>query len=356
MACEFNAVGAYIYAGGFTIGMQEHFNILNHFEDGNFGVATVRKNFPKLPIVTRLSEWKHRAQALNETYDTHVIYSNPPCAPWSAAGRSVDGKRGLMHNDPRIQCVENSFNLMHVLKPNFWIWESVARTGTAAREYAETLLERAQHIDPNYQGTIVWIQATDLGLAQLRKRTFVIIHNKQLVLKLEKRPATTFRHASDLVAYGRETYPDLIDERHANMSKAEAALIDEVEPGGSFRNTYNRLNGIVGVVNAPGVRHSGRPSFTRRRLHWDTPAFTMVGGAALFHPEERRMINLAEAKAICGFPQRYQLVGSTSNGYAELGKGVMPPTAAWLGGNLYDSLLADQPCTHAGMTFVDLTK
>ena len=44
-----NAIGAHIYAGGFTLGVQKYFNVLCHLEESDFGIETVQKNL-KLPV------------------------------------------------------------------------------------------------------------------------------------------------------------------------------------------------------------------------------------------------------------------------------------------------------------------
>src|SRR6185369_10322557 len=76
------ALGAHIYAGGFSLGVRRHFDVLCHFEEWKFGVATVEQNL-KIPVhVGEPSTWP-----INE-YTGYVdfVYCNPPCAPWSRAG------------------------------------------------------------------------------------------------------------------------------------------------------------------------------------------------------------------------------------------------------------------------------
>jgi len=79
------AVGAYIFAGLFTVGVCEHFDVLCHLEDGPFGVATARKNWPDMPIHTDPATWP--TKELRREGVT-LIYCNPPCAPWSKAAPS----------------------------------------------------------------------------------------------------------------------------------------------------------------------------------------------------------------------------------------------------------------------------
>ena len=79
MPKKLNAVGSYIFAGGFTLGVSKHFNVLAHLEDGAYGVSSARKNFPKLPIHTDPSTWP--LKKLAGTAD--LVYGNPLCAAWS---------------------------------------------------------------------------------------------------------------------------------------------------------------------------------------------------------------------------------------------------------------------------------
>ena len=43
------ALGSYIFAGGFTIGVKKHFDIEAHFEgDGAYGADTFSLNYPDI--------------------------------------------------------------------------------------------------------------------------------------------------------------------------------------------------------------------------------------------------------------------------------------------------------------------
>jgi len=44
------ALGCQIYAGGFTLGVRRYFRVLAHLELNNYGVSTVARNLPRLPI------------------------------------------------------------------------------------------------------------------------------------------------------------------------------------------------------------------------------------------------------------------------------------------------------------------
>jgi len=73
----YSAVGAYIFAGGFTLGVKRAgFDVQCHLEESDYGVATARKNFPGLPIHYPPDRWP-----LDEISQSPVdwVYGNPPC-------------------------------------------------------------------------------------------------------------------------------------------------------------------------------------------------------------------------------------------------------------------------------------
>ncbi len=78
------AVGIHIYAGGFTVGVkQAGFDVLCHLEIGKYGVASVKANWPALPVHIGEENWPLKDLAKKEV---DLLYSNPPCAIFSVAG------------------------------------------------------------------------------------------------------------------------------------------------------------------------------------------------------------------------------------------------------------------------------
>lgn len=69
-----------MFAGGFTLGVREYFDVLCHLEDGKFGVETAKKNL-KIPIHQDCRSWP-----LEDLGRVDLVYCNPPCSPWSTAG------------------------------------------------------------------------------------------------------------------------------------------------------------------------------------------------------------------------------------------------------------------------------
>ena len=52
------ALGAYIFAGGFTIGVSKHFKVEAHFDDKpGFYKKTFQANFPDIPVYEGKDNW-----------------------------------------------------------------------------------------------------------------------------------------------------------------------------------------------------------------------------------------------------------------------------------------------------------
>jgi site-specific DNA-cytosine methylase len=101
------ALGAYIFAGGFALGVKKHFDILAHFEmKPGVYKKTFQANFPDVEYYEGEENWP------KDKFKNKVdfVYCNPPCAPWSNLGSTQKGAMAWK-DDPRIACWRNAFSL-----------------------------------------------------------------------------------------------------------------------------------------------------------------------------------------------------------------------------------------------------
>jgi hypothetical protein len=134
---KFSALGAHIYAGGFTLGVKAAgFQVLGHLEEWEFGVETVRKNL-KLPVRVGVEAWRSHEFKRKVDY----FYVNPPCASWSEAGRKVNNKEtrnvDRYKHDGRTKCTELCFEQIPVIEPKVFTWESVAAATTNGKAFVQ---------------------------------------------------------------------------------------------------------------------------------------------------------------------------------------------------------------------------
>lgn len=185
------AIGAYIFAGGFTIGVLKHFDVVAHFENDLFGTQTVNLNFPHIEIHKDLDDWPLAMPCID------FIYANPPCAPWSMAG-IVNSRRKTVadwRNHSQLSCVNNAFCLIEEYVPKVWCFESVRRVYTAGGSMLDSFAYRA--MDMGYAVSDVFVEASNHGVPQRRPRYFMVCHKVDIEWQAPRLPNNATANNSD---------------------------------------------------------------------------------------------------------------------------------------------------------------
>src|SRR5688572_17460201 len=100
------ALGAYVFAGGFTLGVKNHFDVQCVYEATPYGVATARRNQPEIPVHVGFENWE-----LPDARSVDFVYGNPPCAAWSPAGSKLQPGTRDWRKDDRVDCTRRHFSL-----------------------------------------------------------------------------------------------------------------------------------------------------------------------------------------------------------------------------------------------------
>lgn len=132
------AIGINIYGGGFTLGVQKHFEVLGQWEEIKLGMKTFDLNFKGIYRPLELSQWPVEAYA--EAVD--FVYANSPCVPWSTA---IGLKGATVHNrqfDKRLELTVHTMEAALELKPRVFISESVENGYNIGKGYYEQFKER----------------------------------------------------------------------------------------------------------------------------------------------------------------------------------------------------------------------
>jgi site-specific DNA-cytosine methylase len=319
MATKLTALGAYIFAGGFSVGVRQHFDVLAHLEEGPFGAETSRQNLG-VPVYEEPDEEAFCARATRVVKGRHLdlLYANPPCAPWSVAshGRSTDWRA-----DPRLSCVHRVFGLLELLRPKVWIWESVRPAFSKGRELVDSFIERAA--GRGYSATVLLVNSMYHGAAQNRPRFFLVLHQ----VPIEFRPSravnvTVGQVLRELKFKGKSDYP--VPQPREDLLPA----IRQMRQGQSLRAAWEAMNRRRVSRHDPSKgKMRGRPSFLDARLANDGFSRAMTGGPKMYHPTEDRFLVGEEVAALCGFPKGYRFA---PNVYQEVARGVMPPVGEYL--------------------------
>lgn len=336
-----DALGVHIYAGGFTLGVMKHFNVLAHLEEWQFGVQTVRDN---IGIPVHVGEFG-QGWPVSDFKDVPLVYGNPPCAAWSHAGVKIttrekdEEKKAAMNvrryeHDLRVACTNLLFETAKKIRPRFFVWESVAAAFKNGRPFVDEKAKMMNRL--GYAVTLLLFDGCDIGtLAQHRRRFFFVAHKTGFeIAKPECERRMTVRDAWD----GRDQVPGPC----ANMSAEKKAqwrvmLKKTLNKRCSLATCWERLHDF-NVPRGPNGFKIGKPAFIMRRCSYDLPAPTITGSACLIHPTESRPLTVKEQQLLCGYPEDYEFAGNVSGQYAQIAKAVLPPVGEWLAKNIARSM------------------
>lgn len=320
------AIGCNIFAGGFTLGVAKHFKVLGHLEHDTYGANVIKLNMPHIPLYQGTDQWPTR----RDIGQPHFIYSNPPCAVWSCAGAKCNAGSGWK-NDPRVQRVYDSFNLIDRFRPNVWCWESVTQAFGKGRDLVDELHRRAARM--GYSTTALLIDAQWLGVPQTRRRFFMITHNIELRWQV---PSFNERWRIDEVLRHVKPVRALIPP----MPESHTALIRHTQPGRRLTDAFNEMRSdrqLENIVKRHG-KMTGRPSFLHVRVRRDRPSPTIIGPTR-WHWSQPRPLAINELQVLCGFPTTWRWPDIHTHEMANLmARGVLPPVGEWLARQVKRSL------------------
>jgi site-specific DNA-cytosine methylase len=340
-----NAIGAHIYAGGFTVGIKKHFNVLAHLEHAAYGEEVIRLNYQNLPVYAGGPEaWKPFLEKLPRGKDRpRFIFANPPCAIWSGASA---GRVTEWHEDPRLQFHHDIFDLLGSVEPDVMAIESVPPIFTKGRAHVDDLIARAKTL--GYSTTVVKHNAMWMGVAQKRGRIFLAFHRINIDWEPPNFEKTvTVRQAIKGLPKRTKGYDPSI------TSEKLLELLRHTEPGGRVRNTFDTLG--MGTETGHRGQVIGRPSFLDTRFPLDKVGPIVLAGKSI-HPTEARYMNQEELAAICSFPPDYKW---PSRGFGDISgfmsRGVMPRVGEWLAENVARAIDAGKRSNEQTALVYDVT-
>ena len=314
----YRAIGAYIFAGGFTVGMSRHFHVTSHVEDTRFGVNTFSSNFPAIPVLS----WDERGSVS----PVDVVYGNPPCSGWSVMGSFCDGHDWAGNRDwrkTRTDCSSKMFDLWRELGPKVWVMESVTQLVTKGRDFVRSVIREAS--GAGYGTWLVFHDPKFMGIPQTRRRVFFILSRVHLEFRSPGQRMTKVR--------------DVIHKMPPPSSKTVVP-----DPDRRWLKSRSLGKDFIRLWEEAGSPASLKPKHrTAHRVDPDTPLGTIHSDGHFVHPTETRFLSASELAFLSGFPVTYQWPSSEGRARAEIAKGVTPAAGDWLGVNLARSLRSRTP-------------
>ena len=290
-----------------------------------------------------------------EAGEIDLVIGGPPCQSFSTAGR----RRTVL--DPRGELLWDFIRFIAEVRPRFFIMENVRGLLSAAlrhRAIAERPGKGGPPLEPDeLPGSVMslWIEdlraatedqyrvdcfevnSVNYGAPQIRERALLIGNREGLKLDFPQpthgpvqglqpplfedasmHPWATLR---DAIGSLTEDAPELLD-----FSPRKKRYLSLVSPGGNWRTLPESIQqeSMGRAWHAKGGR-----SGWWRRLSWDLPSPTVVtmpnhASTSMCHPDEIRVLSLAECAAIQEFPEEWVFCGTTAQKYEQVGNAVPP--------------------------------
>lgn len=286
-----------------------------------------------------------------------VLAGGPPCQGFSTLGKREE-------DDCRNKLVDAYLEIALDVKPKMIIMENVPaiqsmkhESGLRYPEYAKRLLT-----NNGYYATTIFIEGEKVGLAQSRKRLFLLAINSSYVNEIkdfEEEIKTLYEQyvenceskilrdvIFDLPRFESGEGADVIEidgktiYNHSVFSYRSDNLerIKCVPYNGGLQDIPDELlSNHLKKMKYGGYGSGGFVKNLYGRLDWDQPSGTIVAGikkitcGRYFHPECNRLLTVREAARIQSFPDDYLVKGGMVEQYTIIGNAVPPKFAECIG-------------------------
>lgn len=328
---RYKAVGCHVFAGAFTMGVREVFDVECQLEKHGFGRESCEQ-VAGVPFVNHDdAQWPD--------VEAQLCYGNPRCTGFSC----ITAGYGEDCHGPWAKQTLDIHELCHYAagRCDLVIWESVQQAFTTGRPMLDYL--RDEIFAPRgYRIAHVLLNAASFWNAQQRRRYFFVAYRDDrnfnirppgispyeptlydAIWHLRDRPAHEGRIGKKGEDYDFDTY--------LKLTKNEKHVLPKLPNGwglnGLARWDYDSLHPDQKLTW--DARESNMP-FSMHciyRTNWMRPSPTLHSSAGRFiHPDHDRPLTVGELSTIMGWPD----VPRGAMPVAQIAKGVTPQAGRWL--------------------------
>ena len=328
---------------GLDLGLEKAgINTLLACENDKACQKTIALNKPNLPLLNDVNGYSandiRNFAGLGSHEEIDVIVGGPPCQAFSTAGarRGFHDARGnvfLKYIDlitelrPRYAVIENVRGLLsaplshrpHAQRDQSWSPAQDEKPGGALLYVLDTLRQNGYEVSFNLYNS------ANYGVPQVRERVVLICHRDG-----DKVPHLTPTHAQD-GQFGLQKWRTLRDAlaglnecNHAEFPEARLRYYRMLTEGQYWKHLPETLQ--KEAMGNSYFSGGGKTGFLRR-LAWDKPSCTLVTSPTMpatdiCHPEADRPLSVQEYKRIQQFPDNWQVCGSLTDQYRQIGNAV----------------------------------
>lgn len=294
--------GAGLFSAAFK---RENFQIVRAIELDHYAASSYAKNVGDEIEQTDVTKARISGRC-------NVIVAGPPCQGFSTLGsRQV--------NDPRNALCLEVAKWASVLKPQVVVIENVP--SLLKSSYFNRLESRFEKL--GYELQSMTLNAADFGVAQVRRRCFVIA--SKIGLPSEPKP---FAETVDVRAAwkGLPKIPDG-KNHHIAITPSPLALarMKVIPPGGGKREIMLRAPELA---PKSWTEIGCQATDVWGRMVWDKPSNTLKTGlqnaskGRYIHPDQHRVISLREAARLQTIPDNWTFEGFAGDIARQIGNGV----------------------------------
>lgn len=325
------AVGVHVFAGGFTKGVSEVFDIACQLETHGFGLETAERTFGIETINEPEAKWPD--------IKADFCFGNPRCTGFSCI---TSGYSGDTHG-PWAKQTKDIHDLCEYAVDRYDVicWESVQQAFTTGRPLLDYLRDEI-FVPKHYRIAHIMLNAASFGNAQQRRRYFFVAYRNDRQFNIvppEITPwyATTYDAIWDMrhrktnpcklwcdADYDADSYTQLTDDEWAIVphlpygydTNALARKARHLLPE-KYQVTWDyRLSDMPFSMHCP------------HRCAYQRPFSTIHSSAGrVIHPEHDRPVTVGELSRIMGWGD---LIPHGKNPVAQIAKGVVPQAGTWI--------------------------
>ncbi|MBR6259269.1 MAG: DNA cytosine methyltransferase [Oscillospiraceae bacterium] len=258
-----------------------------------------------------------------------LICGGPPCQPFSTAGKRL----GI--NDPRGSLFKEFVRMIDEIRPRFFVMENVKGLMSSIlkdeggistnTKVLDIILEEFSRL--KYKTVYGVLDAVNYGVPQFRERFILIGSRDNEAIFL---PAPTHFHIHQNANYRWKTLGETIRDLEnvkgdcAEFSENRLKYLRMVPEGGNWRDLP--LDVVEQAMGGAYKSGGGKVGFYRR-LSYSQPSPTVVTSPVqkatmMCHPIKDRPLSVAEYARIQQFPDDWEIIGTISNKYKQIGNAV----------------------------------